>query len=419
MNVKLEPAHLSEAKRRLLQHYVGGDLRSDTPQIATLSPGNVEAAKEKTQFPRLRELTLDDYPQVAALESRQGLGLKSYERWSHIWLNNPAYHDLRGQWTIGWILENDKKEIVGAHENIPLLYDFRGKRIVTAQGRGWVIDPSYRAYSLWLLMSFFEQKKVELYFDTTAGIEAERADKELGALRVPVGQWDRDVFWITNYPAMLSSWMRRRMPKAISPIAKPLAYVLSPAVLLRERLTQPPLQTCREGYVFEYRAGFDDRFDEFWSQLRSGNPNTLLAVRTQKVLKWHFAYALRENRLWILTTTKDSRLVAYAIFMKTQDAASGATQVMLVDFQTLTGDSTILQQMVATALERCRKEGVHCLENPGRSFDDSGINKAAPYQRQVSSWRYFYKARNRELQEALSISDVWAPSLYDGDASIL
>lgn len=418
--VKVESTYLSEAKLRLLKQYVGENVGGNASFASRSgSTKDTRLTESQTQYPRLRELSLDDYPKVAALESRYGLGLKSYKQWSHIWLNNPAYQELKGKWTIGWVLENDKKEIVGAHENIPLFYEFRGKRIVAAQGRGWVLEPRYRGYSLWLLVSFFEQKEAELCFDTTAGWEAAQADAELGALCVPAGTWDRDVFWITNYPGMLASWMSGKLPKPMSWLAKPLAYSLTPPLFLRDRLKQHSLQRERKGYVVEYSRGFDHRFDEFWNELRSQSANLLLAVRTRKTLEWHFAYALLQDQLWIMTTTRDSRLVAYSIFLRTQDPLSCANHVTLVDFQTITNDPTLLLLMVSAALKRCRKEKVFLLENIGFSFDSSGINKAAPYQRQMPWWRYFYKARDKKLGQELSNPQVWSPSPYDGDASIL
>jgi len=414
-----EISNLSEAKLRLLQRYVGGVPLNSASKTSRFSCPESDLKGKEAHSPRLRELSLDDYPKVAALESQYGLGFKSFEQWSHIWLNNPVYHELKKKWTIGWVLEDDKKEIVGAHENIPLLYEFRGKRIIAAQGRGWVLEPRYRGYSLWLLMSFFEQQEAELCFDTTAGMEAAKADSELGALRVPAGTWDRDAFWITNYPRMLASWISRKMPERMSFMARPLAYSLAPALFLKDWSKNHALPAVRDGYSIEYSKGFDDRFDEFWNHLAKQNPNSLLAMRTRKILEWHFAYALLQNQLWILTMTRNDRLVAYAIFMKTQDVASGLNQATLVDFQTITDDPTLLLPIVSAALERCRSERVHLLENIGLSFDSSGINQAAPYQRQMPWWRYFYKTRDKELAESLKDPRVWSPSLYDGDASIL
>jgi hypothetical protein len=419
---KSEITHLSEVKRRLLEQYLGVDLRghaAEQPLTSRRPPGNPALTGTGRQFARLRELSLEDYPRVAALESQYGLGLKGYDQWSHIWLHNPAYQELGKNWPIGWVLENETKQIVGSHGNIPLLYELRKKRIIAASGRGTVVDSRYRGYSLWLLTAFFEQKNAELCFDTTASYEAAQCNTALGALRVPLGAWDRNVFWITNYHGSLSIWLKRKMPKKVGPLVGPLCYPLTAALFLKDALARSALQRIRSGFVVEYCTAFDERFDEFWEDLRREYPDLMLAVRTREVLQWHFAYALLQNRLWIWTITQDSRIAAYAIFLKTENPKSGITRVSLVDFQTLTGNAAFLLPMLSAALERCRRERVHLLENVGFSFEKSGINKLAPYQGRGSHWAYFYKARDKNLAELLSNPGAWAPSLYDGDASIL
>jgi hypothetical protein len=421
-HMKSDAAHLSEAKRQLVEQHLGGDLRSpaaEEPLISHRPPGSPALTGRGRQFVRLRELSLEDYPHVAALESQYGLGLQSYNQWSHVWLNNPVYQELRKNWPIGWVLVNEKKKIVGSHGNIPLPYEFRKKRIIAASGRGTVVDSHYRGYAPWLLMAFFEQKNAELCFDTTAGYGTAQADPVFGALRVPVGAWDRNVFWITNYRGSFSIWLKRKMPKTMWPLVEPLSYPLAAALFIKSTLDRLALRRFRSGLAVECCSAFDNRFDEFWEDLRRENPDLLLAVRTREVLQWHFAHALLQNRLWIWTITRDSRLAAYAIFLKTDNPKSGFTRVSLVDFQALRGNAALLLPMLSAALERCRRERVHFLENVGLSFEKSGINNLAPYQLRGSEWTYFYKARDKDLAEMLSNPGAWDPSPYDGDASIL
>jgi len=413
---------LSETKRHLLEKFLTGQPRENLSGTVVLSPENSQQRAptgKARSFPRMRHLTLDDYPQVSALESKYGLGLKSYEHWSHIWINNPVYHERRRNWPLGWVLETDNNQIVGAHGNIPLLYELNGRRIIAAQGRGLVLDSRYRGYSLWLLGAFLEQKNAELYLDTSASLEADRADRELGAVQVPVGSWDRDVFWITDYRCFLSGWLRRKLPQRLAPIAGTLCYPLAAGLYLKDRVTKRAPQNECKGFSIARCNGFDDRFDEFWDQLRNENSHVLLAVRTRKILEWHFAYAVQQDRLWIWTVTQDSRLVAYSIFLKIEDPGVGIVRIRLIDFQALKGNAALLQLMLSAALEQCRLDGIHVLENSGLAFGRSGINELAPHQRKRSWWIYLYKARDRELQEKLSNPDVWNPSLYDGDASIL
>jgi len=41
-----------------------------------------------------------------------------------------------------------------------------------------------------------------------------------------------------------------------------------------------------------------------------------------------------------------------------------------------------------------------------------------PYHRTLPSWRYYYKAIDPKLSDLLRDSKIWAPSSFDGDASL-
>ena len=163
----------------------------------------------------------------------------------------------------------------------------------------------------------------------------------------------------------------------------------------------------------------DSRFDVFWEALRQMNSQILLAVRTREVLEWHFAYALRNNRAWILTACKGSDLSAYAIFCRYDNQRFGLKRMRLVDFQSLDGTTFPLVNMLSWALERCRREGIDMLESIGFcARKRKVITEAAPYERKLPSWLYYYKTRDKSLAERLSAPRVWDPSQFDGDASL-
>src|SRR5437763_15758269 len=88
---------------------------------------------------RVRETSFADHGEIAVLEGRNGLLPKPAAEWQHLWLDNPAYRALRGQWPIGWILEDQYGKIVGSFGNIPLLFEFRGRQLIATSGRAWVV----------------------------------------------------------------------------------------------------------------------------------------------------------------------------------------------------------------------------------------------------------------------------------------
>jgi len=397
------------------------------PQVSTTKP---------KRAPKLREARLEDYEQIAALESRFGLTAKPYNEWVHLWQGNPVYRELKTDWPIGWVFEDQDGKIVGSVGNIPLLYELDGRRILVASSRSWVADVEYRSVSLLLLDNLIRQRQVDLFLSNTVGDKAVAAITAYGCSPISVGIWDEVAYWITNYrgffesivamknyrltrpfafPSWEGSWTRLKALRAR--LSKPLSYPLSAAAFLKDRLAKT---SVREGEVeVKPCTDFDDRFDSFWEDVKRNNRHLLLAVRTREVLEWHFKYALLGNRLWIVTAVDGPRLVAYAIFEKSVNPRSGFKQVNLVDYLSLEDGTSMLEPLLAWTLRRCRSEGVHVLEHTGRWMEKGEfIETAAPYRRKLGTWSYFYHTNNPELRVLLNSRQVWTPSLFDGDATL-
>jgi hypothetical protein len=144
-----------------------------------------------------------------------------------------------------------------------------------------------------------------------------------------------------------------------------------------------------------------------------------LPERTRDTLAWHFHYSLEEQNAWIVTASEGSRLVAYAIFDRQDNIAIGLKRIRLVDFQALAGYGKMIDSALHCMLRKCRQEGIHVLEYAGCWLGPSGVlSISAPYQRTTSCWTYYYKARDKELCEALKDPKAWAPSSFDGDSSL-
>ena len=397
------------------------------PQVSRTKP---------KRAPKLREARLEDYEQIAALESRFGLTAKPYNEWVHLWQGNPLYRELKTDWPIGWVFEDQDGKIVGSVGNIPLLYELDGRRILVASSRSWVADVEYRSVSLLLLDNLVRQRQVDLFLSNTVGDKAVAAITAYGCSPISVGIWDEVAYWITNYrgffqsivamknyrltrpfafPSWEGSWTRLKALRAR--LSKPLSYPLSAAAFLKDRLAKT---SVREGEVeVKPCTDFDDRFDSFWEDVKRNNRHLLLAVRTREVLEWHFKYALLGNRLWIVTAVDGPRLVAYAIFEKSVNPRSGFKQVNLVDYLSLEEGTSMLEPLLAWTLRRCRSEGVHVLEHTGRWMEKGEfIETAAPYRRKLGTWSYFYHTNNPELRVLLNSRQVWTPSLFDGDATL-
>ena len=367
--------------------------------------------------PRLREVRFTDHAQVSRIATKFGLETEGYDAWTHLWNDNPAYRGANGKLPMGWVLEAPDGRIVGHLGNIPLECELEGKRLLAATTRSWVVDTDFRSYSLLLLGTYFQQANVDLFLCTTVNAQAAIPFDVFEAVRVPVGSWDRTLFWITHPQGFTESFLRKRG----WPAAKPLSYPLSLGVSLRNRLWGSGFRRVRDAAPVVSCDNFDDRFDAFWAALKTNKSKLLLGVRSRETLQWHFEFALQQRAAWIYTVEDANGLAAYAVFLRQDRPQIGLRRACLADFQYLdqARASMFLMAMLQRAAERCRRESVHMLELIGPTPElERATEFVAPHRRQLGSWMYFYKTKDAELGERLKRAEVWQPSLFDGDCSL-
>jgi hypothetical protein len=367
----------------------------------------------KVQRPRLRLASFDDYEQIRAVQSANGLSTKTREQWLHLWRNNPACWELP-DWPAGWVLENESGSIVGALENVPCLYRLGGRTYVCAFGRGWAVEPAYRVYALQLIVSQMRQTNVDLLITTTAGSRTTELLTRSGWSQAPVGRWDRSAVWVTNYAETARSCLMKT-PRFVSSLAGPIV-----SATLRWKDAPPWRPRRSEGrWKLRWCADFDKRFERFWEELEERSSQRMLAVRSRQTLQWHFKYALQENRLAILSASDGGRVIAYAVIERRPVPSLGAERALLIDFQTLVADRDLVAAMISFAVERYREERVPIMENVGCWLEArQPLTKRPRFRRVLGSWSYLYYSKNQELAGKLRDPESWYPTQFDADASL-
>ena len=406
-------------KRTSRNRYFANSSDRDPESVNQLRTGDsgpcaeANANCEVCPTPKLRAASPADYPFIRSLLIANDLRAFSFERWMQLWRENPAQRNWPTECPAGWVLEADHNEIVGYVGNIPLLYWFRGRELRAASGSGLVVSKSYRPYAMLLLDSLIEQEGLDLLINTTVSAVAEPILKFFEFSRVPVGEWDKSQFWITNCLGFSRSVLRA---KSI-PAASALSYFMGPVL------------SCKNGFQSKLNGGslkveqctdFDERFDVFWEKLKIQNNDVLLGVRNRETLAWRFHHALSEQNAWVLTVSQAGQLVGYAIFDRLDSARFHLKRVRLIDFQALKDSEQMLSAFLASMLDACRTDGVHVLEVTGCWLDRLGFTAISPpHERSLGCWTSYYLAKEKGLSETLKDPSVWAPSGFDGDSSLL
>ncbi len=172
------------------------------------SANRAEASREVAKSVAIREVQFGDFERVCDLNLRLGQGPDSLANWRRLWLENPALLDGTGDSLIGWKLETSQG-VVGFLGTVPLRYEFEGISLRAAATCRLAVEPAYRAFSHLLVVSFFRQKNVDLFLNTTATVAAGKIMMALKASPLPQPDYGTVLFWVLDPRAFTKEVLKK------------------------------------------------------------------------------------------------------------------------------------------------------------------------------------------------------------------
>ncbi len=387
---------------------------------ATQSTGNSESTRvvpaRGTAAVRLREAQFSDFERVSAMNLRLGQGPDSPENWKRLWIDNPAVIEFKAAPRIGWVLES-AGEIVGFLGSIPLLYEFEGKPLFAAATCRLAIEPAFRAYCHLLISSFFRQKNVDLFLNSTATVSAGKMMTALNAAPLPQADYGNVLFWVLDpRPFAKAVFKKLGMNSSFAGMGGAIgAAVLRGDIKLRRR--GPRSRPAGNPVVETNMSEMGNEFNQLWSD-GNGHPARLMAKRTAAIMRWHFDPPQNRRKIRVLSFKGASEL-GYLIVRHEEKAANGLQRSLVADLMIKNDDSDVLEQLLAAACRSAKSAGSQVLEIMGfpRNIRES-VLKLKPYSRRYPAPPFFYKARERALHEKLTQEGAWYASPFDGDTTL-
>ena len=365
----------------------------------------------------VREARFSDFEKVRALNVRLGQGPDSEDNWRRLWRDNPALAGATGQPLIGWVLEASE-EIVGFLGSIPLLYEFRGSTLRAAATCRFAVEPAYRASSHLLVMSFFRQKNVDLFLNTTATVAAGQIVRALKAMPLPQPDYDTVLFWILR-PRKFSKELLKKLG-VNAPFAGPASTVASLALRADSIVRKRGTGIVSSSYVIREmdirEIGLE--FERLWRNYPEESPG-LFAQRTSGVMRWHFAPPGNRRKVCVLASYSGNELVGYVILRHDDPNTGGIRRSLVADLLAKKDNPEILESLFTAALSNAKHSGCDVLEVmgfPTRVRDV--LLRWKPYSRQYPACPFFYKTRDAVLSEELAKESSWYASPFDGDATL-
>src|SRR5208283_107979 len=398
---------------------IGKKIRSSNPAI----PGDVSSNPSDSNFAlskvvSVREAQFSDFDRVCALNLRLGQGPDSLENWDRLWVQNPAIQEGSSAARIGWVLEATGGEIVGFLGSVPLTYELNGRTLRTAATCRFAVETAYRAFSHLLVVSFFRQKDIDFFLNTTATPAAAQIVKALRALPVPQADYGRVLFWILNRREFSAAVLRKM--GVWSPVVASVSLLCGLGLRANDLVRQSRWQDLPTGFSIT-ESVVDDlgtEFESLLSEKRKEKP-LLWAKRTPETMKWHFNPPRNRRVTKVLNCRADNTLVGYMIVRVDPEGVKGLRRALVADLQVKKDDPTVLGYLLRAALSSAKEAGCDVFEIIG--FPESirrGLAQWRPYSRDYPECPFYYKAQGAELQKALAKEGVWYASPFDGDGTL-
>jgi len=386
---------------------------------AARSNGDIDSAPDsapKIAEPiSVRQARFSDFDQVSALNTKLGLGPDSAENWKRLWLENPALLDGETP-TIGWVLETSSG-IVGFLGSIRLQYESEGKVVRAVVASRLAVDVAYRSFTHLLIISFFRQKNVDLFLNTTATVSAGKMMVAFKAAPIPQEDYGSVLFWIIDSGHVTKSVFERLGIGTRLRAARSLVS-LAVRIDIGLRRRTPRVGTAKYSVLEGNVNDIGDEFQRFWLA-KSNETSRLQAKRSASIMRWHFNPPGNRHVAKVLGCYLGNRLVGYGIVRHYTSEKEGLRRSLVADLMIEGDDPCIVQQLLAAMYKSAKNAGSHVLEVMGFPKEIRQMFlKSKPYLRKYPACPFFYKAKDRAFHEKLADENAWYACSFDGDATI-
>jgi hypothetical protein len=364
----------------------------------------------------IREAQFSDFDQVSAMNHRLGQGADSQENWHRLWRDNPALCDGRVP-RIGWVLEA-AGQVVGFLGNIPLLCEFESKTLAAAATCRLAVEPAYRSSTPLLVTSFFRQKDVDLFLNTTATVAAGKIMTALRAVPLPQPDYGSVLFWVLRPRKFMNTVLGKAgLAGALAGAGSAMAAIALRAEMAIRRRT-PKANSKQYSIVETAVIELGPEFAPFCSQATSSSPR-LFSKRSPEIMRWHFSPPGSSRVARMLACFDSGRLLGYAVVRHESSSKDDVRRSLIADLMVHPQNDFVIDALLAAAHASARNAGSEVLEVLGfPKHIRARLQKWRPYARNYPANPYFFKARDKALQERLANQDAWYACPFDGDATL-
>ncbi|WP_135603946.1 hypothetical protein [Methanococcoides sp. NM1] len=371
---------------------------------------------------KIRPLEENDFSELADL-LREGLRTppeiwqRRFDMW---WINNPW---MDRSIPYGWVIEDEKSEIVGFLGNIPVKYQIKGINDIAAAGTSLYVRPSVRGVtSLQLILAFDRQKNIKLLLHTTPNKIATKIYSKFGSSDLDVPFKNLEYWYIRDYGKMCDFYVQKN-------ITSHRLLPLIEASLVPIKLISPFVRWFKDKRTFKlqpdhYKCSLctdcDDSFTELWENNRKENATTL--CRDAETLKWlYFSKAVAEKRHLIkCIDTRNDELVGYFVF-DIECSETDIKTMQLKDAYVPQLEEEIILSLIAFSIDLAKRHNAAALAFWPIDQKMNEILKKRIKIKRKHKRAYMYKFVNEDDESNLEGHEdhEFIPSSIDPDRGVL
>jgi hypothetical protein len=168
----------------------------------------------------------------------------------------------------------------------------------------------------------------------------------------------------------------------------------------------------------ETLLSLDDRFDRF-VEANDVRKTRMLAKRSAEILRWHFEAPQSRRPVSVLTCLRNDEIHGYLVLRFYEESDEGLRRSVVADLLVRDNDHAIIAALLRAALEKAKQARADILEVAGfpEAIRDS-LLRYRPYSRSLPANPFYFKARDKNLDEALQSPAAWYACAYDGDSTL-
>ena len=362
---------------------------------------------------KIREIQIEDYIQIKELHKKYNLRILNKDEWIKFWIENPCLSASDNSFPLGWVLEDNKKRIVGSLGNIPKEYYYKNKKFVIACSHAWIAEDKYRLEAFSLLNSFFSQKNIDIFMVTSANNISAKIFTRYNAKKIPLQNYQNSMFVILDLEKLIYSFLKyKRLP--FEKMFGKLVFYLASIIFYKKLTFWKKIHQSKKVILSEI---IDSKFDEFWNTYKLDFQDKFLQSRTTSWVKWHIQKKIENGKAWIMSVIENNILLGYAICLERNNDKIELKRITLIDLVSLKDNEEVYFSLIKNCIIEAKKRGYHMFEIVGfKDLKRKIFSKFQTFSRKLSIFPFYYKTSNNISENFLEIQDTWDSSLIDGDS---